>query len=124
MTTRYRRQRRQAALIIETTQPGAAIALLRRDAEPRVTHPERRKDAPVQHRAQRRTLEACDQEPEHVCRETVMKSGAWLIDQRQRRQARDPRVRRERVVDGRPERLRMGTSDRAAMKLAIRQTGA
>ena len=47
-----------------------------------------------------------------------MKPGAWLIDQRQRRQAGDPLVRRERVVDLRAERLRVGARDRAAMKVA------
>src|SRR3954465_10182205 len=53
-----------------------------------------------------------------------MKAGAWMINQRQLRQACDPRVRSERVVDLRAERLRMGAPDRAAMKVAIRQTGA
>src|SRR4030095_16667111 len=53
-----------------------------------------------------------------------MKPGAWLVNQWQPRQAGHPRVRRERVVDRRAERLRMGASDRASVKVAIRQPGA
>ena len=54
----------------------------------------------------------------------VMKARAWMINQRQRRQARDPGIRRDRIVDRRAQSFRIGATDRAAMKIAIRQTGA
>src|SRR5262245_47958095 len=124
MTTWRFRQGRQTAVPVEAAQSRAAIPLLRRDGEAGVAHPEWSKDSSLQHRAQGCAVEARDQEPEQVGRVTVVEAGAWLVDQRQRRQARDPRVRRERVVDLRAERLRMRASDRAAMKVPIRQPGA
>src|SRR5215218_10164475 len=124
MTTRRSGQRRQTAVTIETTQPRRAIPLLRRDGEAGVAHLERSEDSSIQHSAQWCALEARDQESEQVRRVTVMKTGARMIDQRQRCQACDPLVWRERVVDLRAERLRMGAPDRAAMKVPVRQTGA
>src|SRR6476660_1280590 len=123
MTTRRFRQLRQTALSIEPAQPGAAMSLVRRDAETGVGHAKRTEDPSMQHCTQWCALESCDQKSEQVGRQTIMKRGARMVDQRQCRQACHPRVRGERVIDLRAERLRVGASDRTAMKVAIGQTG-
>src|SRR5689334_19372628 len=99
------------------------MSLLRRDGEAGIAHAEWSQDPSRQHRAQWDALQSCDQKPKHVARETVVKPGAWLVDQRQRRETCEPLVWREWVVDLRAERFRMRVADRAGMKLAIGQTG-
>ena len=85
---------------------------------------ERSEDAAVQDRTQRCALEARNQESEQVGRDTVVEPSARLIDQWQCREARDPLVRRELVVDLRAERVSIGATDRTAMKVTVRQPGA
>src|SRR5262245_29731234 len=98
--TRWRlRQRDKAAFTVKTAQPRAAISLLRRNGEAGITHSEGNQDSSIQHGAQWGALEACDQESQQVGRETVVKPRAWMVDQRHRRQACNPRVGRQRVVD-------------------------
>src|SRR3954464_13892849 len=121
MTTRRGGQRRQTTVAVEAAQPGAAGPLLAGNDETGVAHPERREHAPGQHLAQRLAFEARDQEPEKVGRAAVVETSPGLIDQRQRREALDPLVRRERVVDLLAECLGARATDRAAMKLAVGQ---
>src|SRR3954469_523338 len=106
MTTRRGGQRRQTTFVVEAAQGGAASPLFAWHDEAGVAHPERREHPPRQHLAQRLAFGGRDQEPEKVGRAAVVEPGPGLIDQRQRREAFDPLVRRERVVDLLAEYLR------------------
>src|SRR5918999_2969557 len=124
MTTGRLWQRGQATLVIETTQRRAPITLRRRHRKPRVVHAERPEYPLLQHGAQGRAVESRQKKSEQVCRVAIVKAGTRLVDQRQRRQARDPLVRCEGIVDVGAERVRIRTTDRATLKIAVGQTGA
>src|SRR5262245_13218333 len=124
MTTGRGRERHQAPLIVEATQARAPVSLLTRHDESGVAHGEWSEDAPIQHRTELCAFKARDQESKQVGRHAVVKSGARLIDQRQPSETCNPLVRCECVVDLRTKRLRVCATDWAAMKVAIRETGA
>src|SRR5882672_3691840 len=84
---------------IEPAKTRAASSLLARNDEPRVAHPQRPEDAPLEDGAERHVFETRDEEAEQVVRQSVMKAGPRLIDQRQGGESCDPRIRAEGVVD-------------------------
>lgn len=100
------------------------MPLVARHREVGIGHAQQIEDPFPQDSPERLSLDPRQKEAEHVRRYAVVKCRSRLIDERQRGESGHPLVRRQCVLDGRPERRGVLRADGTAMELAVREPGA